>query len=221
MLLQQPGALVTREELVTALWPEGTFVDYDHSLNTAVNKLREALGDSAAAPRFIETLPRRGYRFLGEVTSDDPAATDQVLVAIEPALPQTPRNAIRRLFILAQVMYLCFYVAALAKIEAVHAILATVFGAAADPIAGAIVITALGGIPVRFFLMTAVAFDYRGFGAKFARIFSVLVALDEFWALSPLLMAPKIGFGLALAITAALIYMPFGQRTLARMSYPT
>jgi cholera toxin transcriptional activator len=222
MLLQQPGALVTREELVAALWPEGTFVDYDHSLNTAVNKLREALGDSAAAPRFIETLPRRGYRFLGEVSSDNPAAkADQVLVAIEPALPQAHRNAVRRLFILAQVMYLCFYVAALAKIEAVHAILASVFGAAADPIAGAIVITALGGIPVRFFLMTAVAFDYSGFGTKFARIFPVLVALDEFWALSPLLMAPKIGFGLALAITAALIYLPFGQRTLVRMSYPT
>lgn len=61
---------MTREELRKQIWPEDTFVDFDNSLNTAVNKLREALGDSADNPRFIETLPRRGYRFLSPVTSD-------------------------------------------------------------------------------------------------------------------------------------------------------
>src|SRR6185369_9641745 len=66
-LLERPGELVSREELVKRLWPDGTFVDYDHSLNTAVNRLRETLGDSAETPRFIETLPRRGYRFVGSV----------------------------------------------------------------------------------------------------------------------------------------------------------
>src|ERR1700724_2494297 len=63
-LLKQRGEVVTREELRRALWPEDTFVDFDHSLGTAVNKLREVLGDSAANPRFIETIPRRGYRFI-------------------------------------------------------------------------------------------------------------------------------------------------------------
>jgi DNA-binding winged helix-turn-helix (wHTH) protein len=63
VLLEHPGEIVTREELRQKLWPADTFVDFDHSLNTAVNKLREALGDSAESPRFIETLPRRGYRF--------------------------------------------------------------------------------------------------------------------------------------------------------------
>jgi len=63
-LLEHPGELVTREQLVARLWPPQTFVDYDRSLNKAVNKLREALGDSAEQPRFIETLPRKGYRLI-------------------------------------------------------------------------------------------------------------------------------------------------------------
>ena len=63
-LLERPGELVTREELCARLWPTDTFVDFDHGLNNATNRLREALGDSAEEPRFVETLPRRGYRFV-------------------------------------------------------------------------------------------------------------------------------------------------------------
>ena len=66
-LLDRAGEVVTREELRQKLWPADTFVDFDHSLNTAVNKLREALGDSASSPRYVETLARRGYRFLAPV----------------------------------------------------------------------------------------------------------------------------------------------------------
>src|SRR5712691_6700068 len=65
ILVAAAGNVVTREELAAALWPSGTFVDYDHGLNTAINKLRVALGDSAEEPRFIETVGRRGYRFIG------------------------------------------------------------------------------------------------------------------------------------------------------------
>jgi DNA-binding winged helix-turn-helix (wHTH) protein/tetratricopeptide (TPR) repeat protein len=71
VLLQRPGEVVTREELRNQNWPADTFVDFDNSLNTAINKLREALGDSADSPRFIETLPRRGYRFISPVSSDN------------------------------------------------------------------------------------------------------------------------------------------------------
>jgi TolB-like protein/DNA-binding winged helix-turn-helix (wHTH) protein len=67
ILLEQPGEIVTREELHKRLWPD-TFVDVDHNLNTAINKIREVLGDEAENPRFVETLPRRGYRFIGAVT---------------------------------------------------------------------------------------------------------------------------------------------------------
>src|ERR1700704_6024427 len=75
VLLQRPGEVVTREELRSQNWPPDTFVDFDNSLNTAINKLREALGDSADNPRFIETLPRRGYRFIAPVTGADGAAS--------------------------------------------------------------------------------------------------------------------------------------------------
>lgn len=69
-LLEQPGQLLTREELTARLWPAGTFVDFDRGLNKVVNHLREALGDSAEHPRFIETLPRKGYRFIAPVKTD-------------------------------------------------------------------------------------------------------------------------------------------------------
>jgi DNA-binding winged helix-turn-helix (wHTH) protein len=67
ILLERPGDLVTREELRHRIWPADTFVDFDHSLNTAVKKLRQALGDGSQKPRYVETLPRKGYRFLGTV----------------------------------------------------------------------------------------------------------------------------------------------------------
>jgi Tol biopolymer transport system component/DNA-binding winged helix-turn-helix (wHTH) protein len=78
ILLEQPGEVVTREELQKRLWPD-TFVDVDRNLNTAINKIREVLGDSAESPRFVETLPRRGYRFIGEVEPPVEAA-----VPVEP-----------------------------------------------------------------------------------------------------------------------------------------
>jgi TolB-like protein/DNA-binding winged helix-turn-helix (wHTH) protein/Tfp pilus assembly protein PilF len=74
LLLEQPGEVVTREELQQKLWPMDTFVDFDHGLNNAINKLRDALNDSAEAPRFIETLPRRGYRFAAGVDKQESAA---------------------------------------------------------------------------------------------------------------------------------------------------
>src|SRR6202051_4688937 len=63
-LLEKPGEVITREELRNRLWPADTFVDFDHSLNAAIRRLRDALGDSAENPRFVETVARRGYRFL-------------------------------------------------------------------------------------------------------------------------------------------------------------
>src|ERR1700745_1467168 len=67
MLLERRGELVARDEIRQRLWPGDTFVDFDHGLNNAVNRLREALGDSADSPRFVETPPRRGYRFIAPV----------------------------------------------------------------------------------------------------------------------------------------------------------
>src|ERR1017187_10542762 len=77
-LLERPGDVVTRDELQRRLWPD-TFVDVDHNLNTAINKIREALGDSAETPRYVETIPRRGYRFIGTLDAPAPAT-----IPIEP-----------------------------------------------------------------------------------------------------------------------------------------
>ena len=77
-LLERPKEVVTRDELRQRLWPQDTFVDFDHGLNTAMVKLRDVLGDSASKPRFIETIAKRGYRFLGtaEVISDQSAPAE-------------------------------------------------------------------------------------------------------------------------------------------------
>ena len=73
-LLDRPGEVVTRDELRQRLWPDDSFGDFDQGLNTAINKLREALGDSAAGPKFVETVPKRGYRFIQALESEPPPA---------------------------------------------------------------------------------------------------------------------------------------------------
>ncbi len=93
--LELPGQLLTREEISRELWPDGTFVDYEHGVNSAVNRIREALGDTAGSPRFIETLARRGYRFLAPVERIAPGADAQPLGAgsSAPALAESPLPA--------------------------------------------------------------------------------------------------------------------------------
>jgi DNA-binding winged helix-turn-helix (wHTH) protein len=93
VLLQRPGEVVTREELRNQNWPADTFVDFDNSLNTAINKLREALGDSADNPRFIETLPRRGYRFIAPVTGVD-GTTRGTTTGVSAAAPPRRRKIV-------------------------------------------------------------------------------------------------------------------------------
>ena len=96
LLVSRPGEVVTRDELRRALWSEDTFVDFDTALNVAVNKVRQALRDSATTPRFIETVPRRGYRFLADVHPVEPEAA---VVAVAPLAAESsapPRSARRR-----------------------------------------------------------------------------------------------------------------------------
>ena len=84
LLLDRPGEIVTREQLRQILWPEGTFVDFEHSLNAAVAKLRQSLGDSAENPRFVETIPRRGYRFIAPVEESSASAAGQTTARDPP-----------------------------------------------------------------------------------------------------------------------------------------
>src|SRR6266568_8394290 len=94
-LIRQPGQVVTRDEFQQQLWKGGTFVDFEHGLNAAMNRLRQALGDSADQPRYIETLPGRGYRFVAAVqnTVQKPVlvmASTAVTTEAEPAAPAQP-----------------------------------------------------------------------------------------------------------------------------------
>jgi DNA-binding winged helix-turn-helix (wHTH) protein len=236
-LLDRTGELVTREELRQKLWPADTFVDFDHSLNTAINKLREALGDSASSPHYVETVARRGYRFLAPVqraqaqspAQDSPESPPEDLRSVALGAPfhrdlevPLPRRGLTRgLFGLVQFMYLTFYVSALFRLSEIDRITGAFLpGWGARAIFVAVLLTAGAGIPLRCYLISAVTFDHRRLGAKFQRMFPAILALDQLWAVAPFLLTEKIGFGAAFAATAALLYVPFSERTLLRLAYP-
>jgi cholera toxin transcriptional activator len=238
-LLERAGQVVTREELRQKLWPADTFVDFDHSLNTAVNKLREALGDSASSPRYVETLARRGYRFIAPVQDSGtghvgtgafarsaerseasaPQASPEVLHPdLEVPIPR--RSLTRGLFALIQVMYLIFYLAALFRLHGVFAVADSFLpGWGARILVAVVMVTAGVGIPLRLYLLSAVGFDYQRLGEKFQQMFPYILALDQLWAVAPFLLMQKIGLGAAFAASAALLYVPFSERTLIRMAY--
>ena len=235
VLLENAGRVVTREDLRQKIWPADTFVDFDHSLNTAVNKIREALGDSASSPRFVETLARRGYRFIAPVNgveaaaaaahaensaANTTAATPAEILHPDLHVPIPRRGLVRGLFALIQVMYLIFYVTGLYHLRDVDLVAGSFLPDwGAQCIVIAVLVTGAVGIPLRFYLLSSVGFDFRKLGESFPRIFPFLLALDQLWAVAPFLLLPQIGVGMAFAATAGLLYVPFSERTLVRMAY--
>jgi len=232
MLLLNPGELVTREQLQKRLWPGDNLVDFDHGLNTAINKLREVLSDSSATPKYIETLPRRGYRFLAGVefrdatsaaTSETPTPAQAVAVAgqggSETDLPTAPRPVARALFLLLQAMYLVFYVVTLMRHDRIAEAVNTLFRGGGIEVTVVALVSAVVGIALRLFFFSGVALDSQRVGEIFLRIFPFLLFLDELWAMAPLLIWRELGVGIALAAVAALVWAPFAQRTLIRMAY--
>lgn len=247
-LLERPKEVITRDELRQRLWPQDTFVDFDHGLNTAMVKLRDVLGDSASKPKYIETIAKRGYRFLAEAEaiSDQPATAtpkrsplaetaplataistasspgpvadpSEIQVEDDSGLPRSSRTTARVLFTLTQIMYLIFYLSALFRWENTYQ---AAFNAWRNVGTAAFVIyltTAMAGLAIRLYLISATAMDYHLLGKKYQILTPAVFVLDMIWALSPLLIADRIGFGFALGACAALIYMPFAQRTLMRM----
>src|SRR5258706_5274246 len=93
-LLEHPGELVTREELRNRLWPADTFVDFDHSLNAAIKRLRDALGESADAPVFVETMARRGYRFIAPLETRPDSTKTRFIAPVNGAAAQVQRQLI-------------------------------------------------------------------------------------------------------------------------------
>src|SRR5215469_12899950 len=135
MLLERPADIVTREEMRQRLWGQDTFVDFDHALNSAVNKIRDALNDSAAQPRYVETVSGKGYRFIAPVSQAEPSGTEvspsseaasevpeppmRAVLSTPEELPAPPRKLVRILLLLVQALYLSFYLIALANLREV------------------------------------------------------------------------------------------------------
>jgi DNA-binding winged helix-turn-helix (wHTH) protein len=240
MLLERPGETLTREEICRELWPDGTFVDYEHGVNSAINRLREALGDKASNPRFVETLARRGYRWLVPVeriaydstasvvlvtaavednssaVSDEPQTgfLDRVLASPQD-LPKSSHAVVQTLFILLQLMYLGFYIGALANLAEINDLMSPL--PHSEQMFILMIVTAAVLIPVRTFLCCAVLFHAPGFREKYRKLWLFLLPLDLLWALAPFLLLHHINYGLALACMTFLVYSPFAQRSLVLM----
>jgi len=240
LLLDRSGQLLTREEISRELWPEGTFVDYEHGVNSAVNRIREALGDTAGNPRFVETLARRGYRFVapveqiqdcespatepasqatapsvqGVVTESAPGFGNSILASPQE-LPKAPYRLVQSLFVGLQFMYLAFYVGALANLAEIDDLFAPL--PSALHAFNILIVTAAILIPARAFVLSAVLFHAPGADGKFLKLWPFLLVFDELWALAPFLLLHHINFGLALACTTLLVYSPFAQRSLVLM----
>jgi DNA-binding winged helix-turn-helix (wHTH) protein len=235
LLLDRPGELLTRDEIARELWPDGVYVDADHGVHSAVNRIREALGDAAASPRFIETLARRGYRFVAPVErigasevapASNPASADERLeltaetstthiLTTPEELPKVSHPVAKNLFLLFQAMYLGFYIGALANLAEIEDLLAPLSHPALT--FTTLIVTAAILIPVRAFLLCAVLFRAPRFRGKFLRVWPFLLPFDVLWSLAPFLLLHHINFGLALAATALLIWSPFVQRSLILM----
>jgi cholera toxin transcriptional activator len=256
MLLERPWSVVTREDMRRRLWGEDTFVDFDHGLNTAINKIREALNDSASQPRYLETVSGKGYRFIAPVTNraasevyeqvvtpGEPMRASETVAAnpvdaapgkqtvvedVQPSavatvlaapneLPAAPRVLVKSLLLVVQAMYLAFYFGALANMQEIHEIFWDAKLLPPAVLMAVLVSSAAILIPVRLFIVAAVAFDARQLRAKFSKLFPMLLAGDLLWSLSPFLLVHHVSTGLALGMSAPLVYMPFAQRSLILM----
>jgi len=246
LLIDRPGELLTREEISRELWPDGTFVDYEHGVNSAINRIREALGDAAGSPRFVETLARRGYRFVAPVerlvldeshshasAGNSSPRAEAAASAEKQAISPKPETGFPSILATSE---------ELPKVP--HRVVQTLFvlmqfmyigfyvGALANlaeiedlfsPLPNAslvfnvLIATAAIMIPVRTFVLCAVLFHAPGVRQKFLKIWPFLLALDVLWALSPFLLLHHINYGFALACTTLLVYSPFAQRSLVLM----
>jgi DNA-binding winged helix-turn-helix (wHTH) protein len=237
MLIERPGQILTREEISHALWPDGVFVDAEHGVNSAINRIREALGDSAGNPRFIETMARRGYRFVAPVerinlieeppnptpqpnpdieisSNSEPAMVSRVLASSDE-LPHVSPRVVQTLFVLLQLMYVGFYVGALTNIAEIEDLFSPL--PKATLALNILIVTAAILIPVRAFVLNATLFHAPNARANFLKIWPFLLAFDELWSLSPFLLLHHINYGLAIACTTLLVYAPFAQRSLVLM----
>jgi DNA-binding winged helix-turn-helix (wHTH) protein len=237
LLVEKEGQLVTREEIVQRLWGNDVYVDTRQGVNTAIRKIRLALGDDPDHPRILQTVVGKGYRLVAQLVSPERAPAPQS----EPALPSTdapvpereapsgseatstaalpagerslmdPRLA-RALLLFVEVGYLIMYGVALVHIPQIQRL------GLPRLVWQATLLVALVGSAIRIYLASAVSLNYSGLGRLFRLVFPGILILDAAWAASPLLLFHKLGEFVLLPV-AGLAFLPFSQRTLVRCAY--
>jgi len=233
LLANRPGELVTRDEIQRELWKDGEFVEFEHAVNTAIRKIRVALEDTTDSPRIIETLPRKGYRFIASVDFVEPPTVVTLETArtmpSQPPKPYGPPAAngesfvlpvsvkvCRMMFLLAQVPYVATYLAVFYNWYNLDEALTRAF--VLIPVEYSrlcLQIMALIGFAVRVYLIGLVGWGHTDAGPRYRRLFPFLLFLDGLWAATPLLVqsaGPLVSW-VGLILMGWLI---FGQRTLMR-----
>jgi DNA-binding winged helix-turn-helix (wHTH) protein len=245
LLVSRAGMLVSRDEIQEALWEDGQFVEFEHAINVAVKKIREALNDDPLKPRMLETLPRKGYRFIANVETV-PAETIAALpqpgveppkitreeATLPPAAPTHIRidehppdeETLEREFALpatpARILFLVVQAMYLTVycLALIHMYdVASVLGAAGVAwLAVPLLIGAAGSIPVRLYLAFTVGLGHPAAALKYRRMLPYLMPWDWVWAPSPFLAVHTIGPEWALVLTAVMVYPPISQLILIR-----
>jgi DNA-binding winged helix-turn-helix (wHTH) protein len=222
LLASRAGTLVTRADIQETLWADGQFVEFEHAINVAVKKIREALDDDPLKPRFVETVPKKGYRFIGAIDAVPAQPAQSVSVATESSVHDEqilerefalPAARAGILFIAVQAVYLTIYGLALLHIHDVAAVL----GEAGIPwLAVPVLVGAAASIPVRLYLIFTVGLGHPAAGMKYRRMLPYLMPWDWLWAPSPFLAVQAIGAEWALVMSILLAYPPISQLILMR-----
>ena len=231
LLANRPGELVTREEIHRQLWKDGEFVEFEHAVNTAIHKIRVALADTTETPRVIETLPRKGYRFIAPVdVLEAPAQSEKTVPPPQTEnLPSNPPfgtedgfvlpisvNLCRVLFLLAQIPYVASYLAVFYHWENLGESLTRAFILIpVDYSQFCLQIMALIGFAVRIYLIGLVGWGHTDSGPRYRKLFPFLLFLDGLWAATPLLVQSA-GPLVSWAGLILMGWLIFGQRTLMR-----
>ena len=226
LLVTRAGALVTREEIQEALWEDGQFVEFEHAINVAIKKIRDALGDDSEKPRFIETLPKKGYRFIADVEFTGEAIADRASETMPEPEPVDSGNSkefvlplsvtrTRWLFLLSQAPYIVSYLIVFYYWNALEsAIDRTFLWIPLEWGAATVRFLSLIGLAVRIYLIGLIAWGHNDAGARFRKLFPFLIILDALWAMTPLLVEKSIGSVVSKAGLVLMIWLIFGQRTL-------
>jgi cholera toxin transcriptional activator len=231
LLANRHGELVTRDEIHHELWKDGEFVEFEHAVNTAMHKIRVALEDDKDKPRIIETLPKKGYRFIapvdvlgGNAASLPPSETQKA----EPVPAKRPANgedfvlpisavSARVLFLLAQVPYVATYLATFYNWDNLDdALIRTFVFIPVEWSRTFFQVFALVGFAVRIYLIGLVGWGHTEAGPRYRKLFPFLLLMDGLWAATPLLVVEDLGPLVSWAGLILMGWLVFGQRTLMR-----